>query len=346
MKAGMYVSPGKLGIKEVPDPVPQPGEVLVRVRSAGICGSDMNAYRDPSGFAGVADRVLGHELAGDIVAVGEGVADRKVGQRVGIEPLMGCGHCERCLTGDYHLCPELTHIGYAWSGGFAELSKAPAEKAYLLPDDVSYDAGAILDCVACGVHAIHRLHVGVSDSVVVLGGGAIGLSVLSCAKWARARFVALSDPLSEAREVAEKAGADLTIDSGNDDAVGIVMDATGGKGADVVVEAVGGRAPTFEQGLQMVKRGGRLGYLGFFAEPQAVDTGRLLTSEIAIIPVFSYARWRTATEYELALDGVARGELIADAMVTHRFPLEEIDGAFQAAADKDSSRAIKVVIHP
>lgn len=346
MKAGVYVSPGKLGVRDVPDPVLERGQVLVRVRAAGICGSDMNTYRDHSRFSGVADRVLGHELAGDIVAVGEGVEDREVGQRVGIEPLMGCGRCERCLTGDYHLCPELKHIGYAWSGGFAELSKAPAENAYPLPDNVSYEAGAILDCVACGVHAIHRLHVGVPDSVVVLGGGAIGLSVLSCAKWAGARFVALSDPLSDARAVAEKAGADLTIDSGSDDPVEMVMDATGGKGADVVVEAVGGRAPTFEQGLQMVKRGGRLGYLGFFSEPQAVDTRRLLTSEIAIIPVFSYARWRTATEYEIALGGVAQGELIADAMVTHRFPLEEIDDAFKAAADKDSSRAVKVVIHP
>jgi L-iditol 2-dehydrogenase len=98
--------------------------------------------------------------------------------------------------------------------------------------------------------------------------------------------------------------------------------------------------------LRMVKRGGRLGYLGFFSEPQAVDTRRLLTSEIAIIPVFSYARWRTGTEYGIALHGVAQGELIADAMVTHRFPLEEIDDAFRAAADKDSSRAVKVIIHP
>jgi threonine dehydrogenase-like Zn-dependent dehydrogenase len=346
MKAGVYVSPGKLGIKDVPDPVLERGEVLVRVKAAGICGSDMNAYRDRSRFRGVEGRVLGHELAGDIVAVGEGVEDREVGQRVGIEPLVGCTRCERCLTGDYHLCPELKHIGFAWSGGFAELSKAPAEKAYPLPDNVSYEAAAILDCLACGVHAIHRLDIGVPDSVVVLGGGAIGLSVLSCAKWAGARFVALSDPLSDAREIADKAGADLTIDPGQDDPVERVMDATGGKGADVVVEAVGGRAPTFEQGMQMVKRGGRLGYQGFFSEPQAVDTRKLLTSEITIVPIFSYARWGTATEYQIALDGVSQGRLIADAMVTHRFPLEEIDDAFKAAADKDTSRAVKVIVNP
>jgi threonine dehydrogenase-like Zn-dependent dehydrogenase len=346
MKAGVYMSPGSLGVREMPDPVLERGEVLVRVRAAGICGSDMNAYRNHSRFPGIADRVLGHELAGDIVAVGEGVKDREVGQRVGIEPLMGCSRCGWCLTGDYHLCPELNHIGYAWSGGFAELSKAPADKAYLLPDNVSYEAGAILDCIACGVHAIHRLNVGVPDSVVVLGGGAIGLSVLSCAKWAGARFTALSDPLSDAREVAEQAGADLTIDPASDDPVEAVKEATGGRGADVVVEAVGGRAPTFDQGLRMVRRGGRLGYMGFFAEPQAVDTRSLLTSEIAIVPVFSYARWSTVTEYEIALDGVVKGRLIADAMVTHRFPLEDIDDAFKAAEDKDSSRAVKVVINP
>jgi len=346
MKAGVYLSAGKLGVKEMPDPVLARGEVLIRVKAAGICGSDMNAYRDPSRFRGIADRVLGHELAGDIVAVGEGVEDREVGQRVGIEPLMGCSRCKRCLTGDYHLCPELKHIGFAWSGGFAEFSKAPAENAYPLPDNVSYEAGAILDCLACGVHAIHRLNVGVPDSIVVLGGGAIGLSVLACAKWAGARFAALSDPLSDAREIANQAGADLTIDSGQDDPVERVMDATGGKGADVVVEAVGGRAPTFEQAMQMVRRGGRLGYLGFFSEPQAVDTRKLLTSEITIVPIYSYARWGTATEYQIALDGVSQGRLIADSMVTHRFPLEEIDDAFKAAADKDTSRAVKVIVNP
>jgi L-iditol 2-dehydrogenase len=346
MKAGVYLSPGKLGVREVPDPVLGPGEILIRVKAAGICGSDLHSYRDASRFRSVADRVLGHELAGDIVAVGAGVENLRVGQRVGIEPLMGCNRCEWCAIGHYHLCAKLAHIGFAWSGGFAELSKAPAEKAYPLPDNVSYEAAAILDCVACGVHAVHRLGIGPRDCVVVLGGGAIGLSVLECARWAGARFVALVDPLSRSREMAEQVGADLTIDPSREDPVERVLNATAGRGADVVVEAVGGRAPTLEQAVRMTKAGGRLGYLGHFAAPQTLDVGRLLRYEMTVVPVFSYARWGTVTEYQIALDGVAQGQLPVHLMVTHRFPLDRIDDAFRAAADKDVSGAVKVVINP
>ncbi len=346
MKAGVYTAPGRLGVVEVPDPVLNPGEVLIRVKAAGICGSDLHSYRDPSRFSGMAGRVLGHELAGDITAAAEGVAEGRIGERVGIEPLLSCGHCGWCLKGDYHLCPELAHIGFAWSGGFAELCKAPSEKACALPGHVSYEAGAILDCLACGVHAIQRLHISLGESVVVLGGGAIGLSVLQCAKWAGARFAAISDPLAKTRQVARELGADLTINPADEDPVERVREATGGLGADVVVEAVGGRAPTLQQAIPMTKRGGRLGYLGSFRAPQELDMGTVLRHEVMIVPIWSYARWGTATEYQIALDGLAQGKLAADPMVTHRFRLEEIDDAFRAASEKEVSQAVKVIVNP
>jgi threonine dehydrogenase-like Zn-dependent dehydrogenase len=346
MKAGVYVSPGKLGVKEVPDPVLNPGEVLVRVKAAGICGSDLHSYRDPSRFSGTADRVAGHEFAGDIVAVGEGVDKARIGERVGVEPLLGCGECTWCAMGDYHLCPQLAHIGGAWSGGFAELSKAPAQKAYRLPDGISCEAGAILDCIACGVHAMRRTAATMGESVVVLGGGAIGLSVLECAKWAGAGFVALSDPMGKAREIADQLGADLTIDPSDGDPGEKVLAATGGRGADVVIEAVGGRAPTLKQAVGMVRSGGRLGYLGSFQVPQELEMGKLLRREITIIPIWSYATWGPATEYQLALHGLAQGRVVVGPMVTHRFPLHQIDEAFQAAANKDTSGAVKVIVNP
>ena len=162
MKAALFYGGPDIRVETVPDPVPGPGEVLVRVRAAGVCGSDLHRYRNKDDRR-AEPSMTGHELAGEVAAVGPGVTGLTAGQRVGVEPrhLVSCGHCRWCLRGDTELCPEVgmengKHMG---STGFAEYSLEPAHNCYPLPDTLPFDEAAILDVYAVAVHALHRVPV-------------------------------------------------------------------------------------------------------------------------------------------------------------------------------------------
>lgn len=177
-----FYGPKDIKVEEVERPEISTGEVLIRVKAVGICGSDLHFYEGEAPIELSPKAVLGHELSGEVVAVGNGVEKVKVGDRLGVEPLISCGKCAFCAIGEYHLCKELKHIGYIFKGGFAEYTKAPQEKVFKLPSNVSYEEASLLDCYAVSVHAIHRVRVRVSDVVVVLGGGPLGLTTAQVVK--------------------------------------------------------------------------------------------------------------------------------------------------------------------
>jgi 2-desacetyl-2-hydroxyethyl bacteriochlorophyllide A dehydrogenase len=345
MQAARFYGGRDIRLERLPDPLPGPGEVLIRVRAAGICGSDLHGYRATPGCSAQPPRTPGHELAGEVLALGPGVTRHQVGQRVAVEPLVGCGQCAQCLSGDYHLCAALEHIGGARSGGFAELAVAPQEKAYPLPDHVSYEAGILVDGYACAVHALTRVAVRPGDRVAVLGTGAIGLGLAQMAALAGASVAVVGrreGPLAVARQVA---GA-VSINSALGDPLVAVREWSAGSGADVVFEAVGGSAETLDLALQMAAVGGTVGVLGSFVGLQQVNPWRGLRRELTLAWVWSYARRGARTEYQIALDLVASGRLQTEPLLTHRFPLECIGEAFAAADRKGESEAIKVVILP
>jgi L-iditol 2-dehydrogenase len=342
MKQAVTYGPGEIGLADVPDPVPGPGEVVLRVSAAGICGSDLHFHRRAPGEQRVCRPLGGHEFCGRVTAVGEGISHVSPGDRVGVEPLVGCGHCRFCAAGHYHLCPQLRHL----SGGFGELTKAPGDKVYRLPDAVSDDAAAILDCLAVGVHAVQRYAPDFTDTAVVLGDAAIGLSTQQVAKANGAGRVGVIGHHAHALEIARRTGADFTINSHDQDPIEAVRELTTGLGADVVYESVGGTASTLAEAAQLVRPGGTIVVIGCFTDAPPPDWRRLMRYEVNLLFSWSYACWNGVPEFQLALDLLAAGKLDSEAMVTHHFPLDEVDQAFQAALRKGDSGATKVLIMP
>jgi threonine dehydrogenase-like Zn-dependent dehydrogenase len=354
MRAALFYGGRDIRVEEVPTPTPGPGEVLIDVGAAGICGSDLHPYRgaNPWGGATTGARRTGHELAGIVAGLGEGVTGLRIGQRVGVEPmhLVGCGRCRQCRRGDYHVCPTrgIRNGERHGSAGFSEYDLAIAPNVFPLPDGVSLEVASMLDVYACGVHAINRIPLRAMEHVCVLGTGPIGMTMGQVARAAGARQVIMVGRRDELLDLAVSVGAaDAVV---NNAAVGSVAEAiaelTDGEGCDAVFESVGGTADTLAQAVDAAAYGGAIGIIGAFWGDVAVAYRAANRKEIDLRWCNSYATWRGVREYQIALDLVASGRVQADPLVTHRFPLGEIAAAFQAADDKKSSGAVKVVIQP
>jgi threonine dehydrogenase-like Zn-dependent dehydrogenase len=356
MQAARFYGGTDIRVEELPEPEPGPGEVLVRVRSAGICGSDLHTYRGANPWRAAADasfigRQDGHELAGEVAAIGSGVSGLSVGQRVGIEPehLIGCGTCVYCRRGDTHICQlrGQRHGQRHGSHGFSQYDVCLAGNVHPLPENVSIDAAAILDCYACAVHALNRVPILPYMNVAILGTGAIGMTLGQVARAAGARRVIMVGTRAEPLAVARRAGAaDKCIANTQADLAEALLELTAGQGADVVFETVGGGAPTLAQAIAIARPGGTVGILGVFTSDPALDTRTAYRKELTISWGNSYSRWNGVSEYAIALDLLATGRVAAEPLITHHFPLDQIGAAFAAAADKRASNAVKVLVHP
>ncbi len=352
MKAAMFYGGKDIRVETIPDPVPGPGEVLVDIQAAGICGSDLHGYRAGASRPGaVYPMTSGHELAGVIAALGPGVTGLKVGQRVGVEPLhlIGCGRCRWCREGHYEACPTRGRNADGTrrhSNGFTELDVAPVSNIYPLPDEVPMDAAGILDVYACAVHVIHRLPTKPSYTVVVVGAGAIGLSAAEAFKAVGANQVVVVDVVDAALAVAKDVVADVVINSAKVDPVQAVKDLTHGEGANIVLEAVGGKAPTFANDVHMVARNGTLGIIGMYNVNQNLDPQEAMAKQMQITWINSYGAWEGVPEFKIALDMYGSGRFQPTKLITHRVPLDKILDGFEAAVNKNQSGAIKVVVIP
>ncbi|MFH1086267.1 MAG: alcohol dehydrogenase catalytic domain-containing protein, partial [Chloroflexota bacterium] len=242
MKAALFYGGQDIRVTELPDPTPGPGEVLVRVRAAGICGSDLHGYRAGAAAARREPGTSGHELAGVVVGLGAGVTTPTLGQRVAIEPLhlIGCGACRWCRAGQYEMCPTRGVVAGArrHSSGFAELDVAPVANCVPLPEAISLEEAAILDVYACAVHAAQRVPAGPMDDVAIIGTGPIGLAAAEMYRALGVRRVIVLGRRDAALQKALAFGTDVTVNVATTDPVQAVRDLTGGLGAQVVIEAV------------------------------------------------------------------------------------------------------------
>jgi threonine dehydrogenase-like Zn-dependent dehydrogenase len=232
------------------------------------------------------------------------------------------------------------------STGFAEYSLESAANCYPLPDDLSTEQAAILDVYAVAVHAIHRVPMSPVDTVAILGTGAIGLATAQVAKAAGAGKVIVVGRRAAPLELARQIGCDETVNASQLNIGEAVRTLTKGRGADVVFEAVGGVAPTLVQAIEATARGGRVGVIGAFREPQGLDSQLCMRKELSLHWVWSYGLWHGVPEYQIALDMLVGGRVTAAPLITHRFSLAHIGEAFAAAADKHRSGAIKVLVIP
>lgn len=341
MKAARFYGGKDIRLETLPDPEPGEGEVLIAVKSTGICGGDLRAYRADASKKHE-PRIEGHEIAGEVVALGAAVTSRKVGDRVAVEPIVPCLVCEYCLQGKYEICGDLKHM----SGGFADLMTTKERNAHPITDDLSFDHGSMSEVYAVAVHALTRVPVAPGETVVVIGSGPIGLSIAEMAALAGAGVViVLGMADTPLRTIREMIGA-LVVDVDKEDAEEAVLRYSDGKGVDVVFECVGGKAETLKQALAITAPGGRIGMVGGQSVAKELPIGRAQNREMSLHGIFCYGRRGLRSEFEIAIDLQSKGLLNAEPLITHRFALEEIHEAFEAGDKRLETGSIKVVVNP
>ncbi len=272
---------GKLTAADRPVPEPGPGEVLVKVGASGLCSTDIHLL---SGRMPLGDlpRVVGHETAGEVVGLGDGVSGWKIGDRVVLTIDVTCGHCRHCLAGDTHLCPSMKRIGFERDGGHADYVAVPTNNLVALPDTIPFEEAAILpDAVACTYHSlINKGRVGIGQRVLILGVGGLGIHGVQIARAAGAEVMATSRQ-KQRLDLAEYYGA-VAVNTGRDSLKDTVADFTGGEGVDVVADNIGTRA-SIQQGLSMLRPGGKLLVIAYIDETFEVPSIPLFKTELEII---------------------------------------------------------------
>ena len=312
-----------LVLETVPDPVPGPGEAVARVLA---CGSGLTIHHARAGRIAVKyPRILGHEITGEIVALGAGVTELKTGDPVTVYFYVTCGHCHWCRINRETLCDNFGgYVGREMDGGYAEYIKLPATSFMKLPAGLDWrkhpaEVGVISDAIATPVKVIRRARVTPSDTVAVFGaGGGLGIHMLMIARWARARKVIAVDVMASKFETCLKAGADATVDATDGKVAEQLLELTGGKGVDVAIDFVS-KAETLEAAARALGKGGRLVVLGGHGQPFKAEPGALLRKELEIMG----SRYATRQEVLNSLDLVARGEVWP--LVTEKVPLAQAE---------------------
>lgn len=348
MKAALKTADGRFSVEDVADPALAGADwVKARVRVAGICGTDLRHWNKAE--AELHCCIMGHELAGEVVEIGPDVTRVRVGDRVLVESVLGCGHCEWCRVQQYNRCPDLYPTRRASvSRAYAEFVVGPQHKFHSLPDHVGFEDAALLDTYAVCLHAQHLSGLTINARVAIIGAGPIGLGQLMLAK-ASGADVAIIDTVPHSLEVASDLGADLTIKSDDVDVATAVQDFTGGRGADLVFECAGGASmpETLPLATRLVRRGGKVVIVGGFDAGKtdiALEWQRIQMSEIALIPSASFAFHDIYPEQAEVLELLARGKLRTRPLITHRFPLARINEAFDVAQAKQETGAIFVCL--
>lgn len=336
MRAVRLESIGSIIMRIVEKPVARPGELIVRVLAAGICGSDRHMYKGE--YPTAIPVTLGHEFCGIVEEVGDGIPSFAGGELVTVDPNIACGTCAACRRGRPNLCARLTAIGVTRDGGFADYVAVPCGQAFTLPSDLDPVHGAFCEPLACCIHAIDRADIRPGDSVAILGGGVIGLLMVQLARLAGASQVILITRQLSRREAALRLGAMHAFDPASSDTVASVRDVTQG-GADVVIECAG-VADTLQTGLRMARRGGT--FVLFGVTPAGIEVPvlpfDLLVNEIDVRPAYL-----NPFTHSRAAAMVASGALELDSLVTKAIGLEEVAGVVGSAP---LTGEIKVIVRP
>lgn len=334
MKALVYAAPNRVEMQELPDPRPGPDEVLIQVSAAGVCGSDVHGFQGRSRIR-VPPMVMGHEFTGRVAALGSQVEHLSDGQRVVIQPLVGCGQCTYCRNGHPNICPRRRLIGAHDQGAFAQYVKVPGEAVYPLPDSLSDLGGSLVEPLANAVHMLHLSRQEVYGEVVVLGAGTIGLLAVALAHFKGARHVIATDVDPQKLEIARELGADLALDAREPDTTDRIRELTGG-GAGLVLDTAGFTASR-QQAIAIAAPGAAVILLGL-GEPN---------SELPILDVInrgislhgSYSC--TDAEFRQAIGLLADGVIAAEPWI-ETASLEEGPECFERLA-AHTAGLVKVV---
>ena len=356
MKGVVIEDLGKVSVRDLPEPRPRHGEIIVEVEACGICGSDIRYMRDDNPWssqtlgrieANPRNMLLGHELAGRVVSVGDGVSPARVGERVGVLAYRACHACHYCRRGRHNLCENVQHIGHAtgWDsdepnpGGMAQRCRVWDEMAVRLPEGLSFEEACLLDPLAVAVHACDQGRVGRNDRIVTIGTGVVGLLIVQVAQSSGAGPALCVDtyarPLEAARELAVADTVRLDGEEGAEAALGSHTES-----ADVVFDTVGSRE-TMRSGLAMLRRGGRLVLLALGAKAVDIETS-WLSGERSVVTSAN----NLYPDFHAAMAMFASGRVRSGPLLTHRFDRAQAPEAFRVAEHKEQHGAIKVILYP
>lgn len=319
MKAAFLTEPGKIELRDISVPVPEDDQVLVKVEAVGVCGSDVHFYAHGNIGTMIMSEpfVLGHELSGVITAVGGKVDAARVGNRVAIEPQRPCRTCNECRHGRYNLCPNI--IFYAVphvNGAFTEYVTIQNDFAFDLPDNVSFEAGALLEPLSVAIWSCQRAQISVGSRVLIAGAGPIGVIMAQTAKAFGASEVIITDMVEARREFALNYGATRAIDPSKESVHGLDVDA--------FIDATGVSRAVYD-GIKAIGPNGRAILVGMGDDDVLLPVDYIQAREIWVTGIFRYTNtWPTAIEL------VATGKVNLDALVTHRFNLNQVEEALLA----------------
>ena len=330
---------GNVVLTDRPEPSVKKNEVKIKVEAVGICGTDVKIKHGTTWSNPPV--ILGHELSGTVAEVGEDVKSVKPGDRVVTETgNVVCGHCYYCRTGNFLMCKDRLSIGYGVDGGMAEYCVVREDIVHILPDEIPFDAGSLCEPAAVSVHAVYdAVKVIPTDTVVVIGSGAIGLLVAQLVKNFGATVIVTGLTQDEGRlSVAKELGIDYTVNTQKENVGKIVDDITGGRGADLVFEC-SGSVPGVNTGMSLLKKMGALVQIGLTKPTMEIEYSMLTAKQISLIGTFGH-KWQS---WDTALKLMQQGKINAGALISHRFPMEKWEEAFDIA---ESVKGIKVVIFP
>ena len=345
MKAGILYDDKDIRVGDAPNPEIGPDDVLIQSHFAGICGTDLHIYRGEFHNRVRYPAIQGHEFGGVVLETGANVRGIAVGDRVAIDPILSCHACPACLTGRINACRSLKLLGVDLDGGYAQYVAAPASHVFTLPESLPMHHAPMVEMYGLGHHILQRGRVQPGETIVLLGAGKLGLSILDVLCHSSSPGLTVAVDLQPFRlDTARTLGADHTVNITEADPVAAVMDLTDGVGADCVIEAVGhyhtveGQAPPLAQAAQMVRNGGRIVTAGLGEQLTAVHFKTLVIKEAELI-----ASRVTLGEFPRAIRMMAKGLLHPDLLITHQMPMRDVTRAFEIV-DRDQPDTIKIVL--
>ena len=345
MKAAVIREYGKISLEEVQKPVLLPGNVMVRVKYASICGSDQHIFKGEFHPRTKLPMIPGHEFAGVIDEVGHDVKNLKAGQKVTVDPIIWCGKCPACLAGHYPACTSLKLVGIDIDGGFAEFVSVPEHMVFTIPEHISDEHAALVEILSIGFHASARAGLEKHDDILIVGSGKVGQSILHAAKTITSGKIILADILDERLKLASSSFPDIyTINLRKSDPVALVKEITNGRGVDIAFEAVGheveveGRFNPVRTCINAIKGGGKVCVLGLSDHPAEILMKELIWKEARII-----ASRVSHGEFSKAIEALSNGTLNPDKMITGILNLEDSQKGFELL-DKEPAGNLKILI--
>jgi L-iditol 2-dehydrogenase len=350
MRAAVLFGQGDIRVIEKPVPQPGEGEVLIKVAMCGTCGSDLSRVYRPQlpGSPAYGTLTLGHEWTGTVAALGPSVDELAVGDRVAIHAHKGCGRCENCVLGMYTACLNFGNLekghratGMTIDGGFAEYTTHHVSALYPMPDHLTFEDAVLIMTAGTGMYGLDAVGGYVAgESVVVIGPGPVGLMAVQACKALGADPVILVGTRQSRLEVGARLGADHVVNARDGDPSAAVKRLLGPRGADLVIEASGNPA-TPQQCIEMVKRGGKLLFLAFYPGPVTFDLSAAIRDDVTLYTT----RGEGAAAVRRALSLAAQGKIRCGELVTHHFPLDDIQEGFRMIREREGD-PIKAVFVP